>query len=156
MKHLPSDYAGMVFLDPRPFVEKLMPFVAMTGQSLPMDQLQRLRQVQSVAAAIGFENGKMRETDFVAMPQVSAEKKLQRPMLGAAGTNTFLYSDSRVHWSDNLLASSAPAAVGLPALVQQFTAAMRARGIARKICARPSARSWKSSAIGRPMRIGRR
>ena len=129
VKHLPGDYAGMVFLDPRPFVEKLMPFVAMTGQSLPMDQLQRLRQVQSVAAAIGFENGKMRETDFVAMPRVSAEKKLQRPMLGAAGTDTFLYSDSRVHWTDNLLASSAPAAVGLPALVQQFTSAMKARGI---------------------------
>ncbi|MEO8044370.1 MAG: hypothetical protein ABI674_05640, partial [Spartobacteria bacterium] len=129
VKHLPGDYAGMVFLDPRPFVEKLMPFVAMTGQSLPMDQLQRLRQVQSVAAAIGFENGKMRETDFVAMPAVSAEKKLQHPMLGSAGTNTFLYSDSRVHWTDNLLASSAPAAVGLPALVQQFTSAMKARGI---------------------------
>ncbi len=130
MKHLPHDYTGMVFLDPRPFVEKIMPFVAMTGQSLPMDQLQRLRQVQSVAAAIGFEQGKMRETDFVAMPQVNAEKKLQRPMLGAAGTNTFLYSASRVHWSDNLLASSAPAAVGVPALVQRFTDGMKARGIA--------------------------
>ncbi len=128
-KHLPRAYAGMIFLDPRPFVEKLLPFVAMTGQSLPMDQLRRLRQVESVAAAVGFEDGKMRETDFVAMPQGSAEKKLERPMLGVAGTNTFLYSDSRVHWFDNLLASSAPAAVGLPALVQQFTVAMKARGI---------------------------
>ncbi len=129
-KHLPRTYAGMIFLHPRPFVEKLMPFVAMTGQSLPMEQLRRLRQVQSVAAALGFEQGKMRETDFVAMPQVSAGKKLQRPLLGAAGTNTFLYSNSRVHWSENLLASAAPAAVGLPALVQQFTAEMKARGIA--------------------------
>ena len=128
-KHLPGSHAAMVFLDPRPFVEKLMPFVAMTGQTLPMDQLQRLRQVQNVATALGFEQGKMRETDFVAMPQVGAGKKLQRPLLGAAGTNTFLYSNSRVHWSDNLLASSAPAAVGLPALVQQFTAEMKARGI---------------------------
>lgn len=131
-KHLPREYAGMIFLDPRPFVEKLMPLVAMTGQSLPMDQLQRLRQVQSVTAAVGFDHGKMRETDFVAMPQVSAEKKLKRPLLGAAGANTFLYSASRVHWSDNLLASSAPATVGLPAMVQQFTAAMKARGISLK------------------------
>jgi hypothetical protein len=128
-QHLPRAYAGMIFLDPRPFVEKLMPLVAMTGQSLPMDQQQRLRQVQSVAAAVGFDRGKMRETDFVAMPQVGANEKLQRPLLGAAGANAFLYSASRIHWSDNLLASSAPAAVGLPALVQQLTAAMKARGI---------------------------
>ncbi|MEO5718520.1 MAG: hypothetical protein ABIR29_08115, partial [Chthoniobacterales bacterium] len=129
VKHLPRTYAGMVFLDPRPFVEKIMPLVAMTGQSLPLDQLQRLRQVQTLATAIGFEHGKMRETDFVAMPRATAGKKLQHSLLGAAGTNTFLYSNSRVHWSDNLLASSAPAAVGVPALVQQLTSGLKARGI---------------------------
>jgi hypothetical protein len=128
-KHLPDEYAGMIFLDPRPFVERLMPLIAMTGQSLPMDQLQRLRQVRSVAAAVGFDHGKMRETDFVAMPQVGAEKKLKRPLLGTAGRDTFLYSASRVHWPDNLLAPSGSAAVGLSALVRQFTAAMSTRGI---------------------------
>lgn len=128
-KHLPAEYAGMIFLDPRPFVEKLMPLIAMTGQSLPMDQLQRLKQVRSVAAAVGFDHGKMRETDFVAMPHAGAEEKLKRHLLGTAGANTFLYSASRVHWSDNLLAPSAPTAVGLPALVRQFTAAMTTRGI---------------------------
>jgi len=71
----------------------------------------------------------MRETDFVAMPQVGAAEKLKRPLLGTAGAATFLYSASRVHWSDDLLAPSAPAAVGLPALVRQFIAAMSARGI---------------------------
>ena len=127
--HLPRQYAGMVFLDPRPFVEKLVPFFAMAGQSLPLDQLKRMSGVQSVAAAVGFEGGKMRETDFVGMPQVNGGRKLTRPFLATAGANTFFYSDSRIHWSDNLLASSAPAVVGLPALVQQFTAAMKARGI---------------------------
>jgi hypothetical protein len=129
VKHLPREYAGMVFLDPRPFMAKLMPLVALTGQSLAMDQLKRLSQLQSIAATVGFDRGKMRETDFVAMPQVSAESKLQHPLLGTAGANTFFYSDSRVHWSDNLLAGSAPAAIGLPALVQQFTAAAKAQGI---------------------------
>jgi hypothetical protein len=100
-----------------------------TGQSLPMEQLRRLRQVQSVAAAVAFDRGKMRETDFVTMPPVGAEKKLERSMLGIAGPDTFLYSASRVHWSDSLLTPSAPAAIGLPALVQQFTAAMNTHGI---------------------------
>lgn len=127
--HLPGEYAGMIFLDPRPFVEKLMPLVKMTGQSLPMDQLERLRQVQSVAAAVAFDHGKMREIDFVAMPQVSGGKGLKLPLLEAAGTNTFFYSASRVHWPANLLTPSGPAAVGMPALVQQFTDTMKSRGI---------------------------
>ena len=128
-KHLPAAYAGMIFLDPRPFVEKLIPLVAMTGQSLSMDQLQRFKEVRNVAVAVGFDHGKLRETDFVAMPQLGAEKRLEQPLLGTAGAETFLYSASRVHWSENLLAQSAPAAVGLPALVRQFIAAMSTHGI---------------------------
>ena len=64
LQHLPADYAGMVFIEPQPFVEKLMPLIAMTGQSFSMDQLQRLKQVRSVAGAFGFDQGKMRETAF--------------------------------------------------------------------------------------------
>ena len=60
-----------------------------------MDQLQRLKQVRSVAAVVGFDHGKMRETDFVAMPQVGAKEKLKRTLLGTAGAATFLYSASR-------------------------------------------------------------
>ena len=129
IKHLPQNYGGMIYLDPQPFIERLMPLVAMTGQSLAMAQLQRLKQVQKVAASVGFDHGKMRETDFVAMPQLGVEKKLERAVLGSAGTDTFFYSASRVHWSDNFLSSLAPAAVGLPALIQQFTSAMNAREI---------------------------
>lgn len=128
-KHLPAEYAAMIFVDPRPFVEKLAPLIALTGQSLPINQLQRLQRVQSLAAAIGFDHGKMRETDFVAMPRAGAEKKLVRPLLAAAGADTFFYSASQLHWSENVLSPSAPAAAGLPAFVQQFSAALNARGI---------------------------
>ncbi|CAN5570954.1 hypothetical protein BH20VER3_BH20VER3_13520 [soil metagenome] len=127
--HLGQDHAFMFYLDPRPFVEKLTPLIALTGQSLALDQLLRFRQMRSVATAIGFDQGKMRETDFVAMPSLGAEKKFERPLLGAAGTNSFLYSVSRLHWSDNLRTPSAPVALGLPALLRQITAAMKARGI---------------------------
>lgn len=128
-KHLPDEYAGMIFLDPQPFVEKLMPLFAMTGQSLAISQLQRLTQVRSVTAAVGFDHGKMRETDFMAMPRVGATEKLKEVLLAIAGADTFLYSATRIHWSDKLLVPSAPAAGGLPALVRQFAAAMSGRGI---------------------------
>jgi hypothetical protein len=130
MKHLPTDNAGLVFVDPRPFVEKLLPIVAMTGQSLPMGQLQRLKQVRTVAATFGFDHGKMRETDFVGMPRMSAEEKLERRMLGAAGVNTFFYSASRIHWPENMLSGSAPVPSGVPAALQELTAALKERGIA--------------------------
>jgi hypothetical protein len=130
LKHLPGEYGGMIFLDPRPFVEKLMPVVAMTGQSLPMNQLERLKQVRSMAATLGFDRGKMRETDFLAMPRVGTEEKLARRSLAAAGANTFLYSASRIHWPENIFSTSTPAAVGLPAILQQLTEALTARGMA--------------------------
>ena len=107
-----------------------MPIVAMAGQSLPMDQLQRLKQVRTVATTFGFDHGKMRETDFVAMPRMSAEEKLERRMLAVAGANTFFYSASRVHWPENMLSQSAPAPSGVPAALQELTAALKARGIA--------------------------
>jgi hypothetical protein len=128
-KHLPGDYDGMVFIDPQPFVQKLLPLVAMTGQSLPGGQLERLKSIRSVTAALGFEKGKMRETDFVAMPRIGSEKKLTQPLLAAAGADSFFYSVSRMYWPDSIFSASAPAATGLGALVQQFNAAMRARGI---------------------------
>ncbi len=131
LKHLPNEYEGFLFVDPRPFVEKLISIVAMTGQTLPMDQLQRLKEVRTVASALGFDQGKIRETDFVAMPRMSPEEKLERRSLGAAGANTFFYSASRLHWPQNILSPSAPAAVGLPAVLQQLTAALKARGIAQ-------------------------
>ncbi len=129
-EHLPNEYSMMLYLDPRPFAERLTPFLALTGQTLVVDQLLRLRQMRSVATTIGFDRGKMRETDFVATPSLEDEKKLQRPLLGTAGTNTVLYSVSRVHWSDNLMAPTAPVALGLPSLLRQFAAVMNARGIA--------------------------
>ncbi|MGI8891426.1 MAG: hypothetical protein ACR2G0_11670 [Chthoniobacterales bacterium] len=132
-KHLPQDFAILLFLDPRPFVEKLSPLIAMTGHSLALDQLQRFRQMRTMTAAIGFDHGKMRETDFVAMPSMGAAgPRLRRPLLGAAGTNTFLYSVSLIHWTNNLQAPAAPAALGLPTLVRQITAVMNARGISQE------------------------
>jgi len=128
-KHLRSDYAAVAFVDPQPFVQRLLPLIAMTGQSLPSGQVERLKSIRSVAAALGFEKGKMRETDFVAMPRIGAEKKLSRPLLAAAGVNTFFYSASRMYWPDNIFSASAPGATGLAALIQQFNTAMQTRGI---------------------------
>ena len=72
-KHLPAEYAGMIFLDPRPFVEKLMPLIAMTGQSLPMNQLQPTK-----AGAQRGGDGRLR-------PRKNARNRFCRDAAGGRG-----------------------------------------------------------------------
>lgn len=129
-RYLPKEYATSVFFDPRPFVEKLMPIVAMTGQGLPINQLDRLKAVRAVATTFGFDSGKMHETDFVAMPLMGAEKKFEQRLLEVAGADTFFYSVARISWSEGMFSPTAAGAVGLPAAWQQITASLKARGIA--------------------------
>jgi hypothetical protein len=129
LKHLVNEYAAMVFIDPQPFLDKLLPLVAMSGQPLAAQQLQRLKQVRSIAATLSFDQGKMRETDFVAMPRLNPEEKLARLSLGTASANTFLYSASLMHWPENMLAPSAPSPANLPAIVRQLATALSAQGI---------------------------
>ncbi len=128
-KHLPNEYAAMVFLDPQPFLEKLLPLVTITGQSLPATQLQRLKSVRSVISALGFEHDKMQERDFVAMPRLGAEKKLNRTLLSAAGANTFFYSISRVHSPDQFMTPSEAGAPGLAAILGHLSSALTTHGL---------------------------
>ena len=93
-KHLPSEYAAMFFFQPQPLLEKLRPVIALTGQTFASAQLAKLNEVQSVAGAFGFDDGKMRESTFVAMPRSGPEQKLAQPSLPSAGTETFFYSDA--------------------------------------------------------------
>ena len=128
-KHLPNEYAAMIFLDPQPFLEKLLPLVTMTGQSLPATQLQRLKSVRSVISALGFERDQMRERDFVAMPRIGTEKKLSRTLLSAAAGNTFFYSVSRVHSPDQFMTPSEVVAPGLAAILGHLSSALTSHGL---------------------------
>lgn len=130
-KHLPDDYEGMFFVDPKPFVEKLLPVLAMTGQSAVTEQWQRLKQVSSITGSLGFDHGKMHEAIFVAMPQRDPGEKLTRPSLAAASKNTFFYSASLTHWPANWLLSGASSPPTLPPFLQQLSAALAKAGISQ-------------------------
>ena len=81
----------MIFLDPQPVCGKADPACC---HDRPIASVwinwSVLKSVRSVRAAIGFDHGKMRETDFVAMPRIGAEKELTRSLLGRGGYGHFL------------------------------------------------------------------
>jgi hypothetical protein len=131
-KLLPAEYGAMLYVDPQPFLKRLLPVITMTGQSLPPSQLERLKSIRSIATTLGFNHGKMHETDFVAMPRIAPELKLTRTLLPAADADTFFYSCSRMRWPDELFSPTAPAASGLAALLGQCTSTFRAHGIGRQ------------------------
>lgn len=128
-KNLPSGYDGMFFVDPKPFLEKLLPVLAMAGQSAVAAQWQRLGEIRSVAGSLGFTGGKMHEVVFVAMPNRNAREKISRSSLATAGLDTFFYSDSLTRWPEQWpLAGSAPPPA-LPPLLQQVSGALRQAGL---------------------------
>ena len=88
----------MFFIDPRPFFAKLMPLLAMTGQTAATSRVQQFQKIRTVAGALGFDHGKMRETLYVAMPRQPPEEKLTLAGLANAGKATVLYSASLASW----------------------------------------------------------
>jgi hypothetical protein len=128
-KHLPQEFAGMVFLNPQPFVAKLLPLITMTGQTIPSRQLEALKSIRSVTAALGFAHGKMRETDFVSMPRVGQAKKLARSLLGAAGTDTLFYSSSLMQWPNEIFSPASAVGGGFSTILSQLNAAFAAHGV---------------------------
>jgi len=128
-KHLPLELAGMIFFNPQPFVDKLLPLITMTGQSIPSRQLAILKSIHSVTAALGFDRGKMRETDFVAMSRAGLTKDMARPLLGAGGTDTLFYSASLIQWPNDFLSPVSALGGGLSSVLSQLNAAFASHGV---------------------------
>lgn len=126
---LPAHYAAMVYLAPQAFVARILPLASMAGQSAVTTQLQKLKEIRSMAGTFGFENGKMSEATFVAMPRRGAEEKISRPSLGAADANTFFYSDTLLHWSAGGQLVAGTSAIPRLAFLQPFSEALVRQGL---------------------------
>ena len=125
-RYLPNDYATFLFVDPRPFVEKLMPIVAMTGQALPMDQLDRLKSVRTVATSRRFRSWQNARDRFCRDAADRRGEKLERRYARNGGPEHFLLLSGPCFLAAN--ACSRPLPPGqqvLPAALQQVTAALK-------------------------------
>lgn len=87
MKHMPSSYALLFYLQPKALSEKLISLRNAIG--LAANQNAMVDQIQSICAAARFEKGKMRDVLFVGMPRAQSEQKLTRSSLTLGTTDTF-------------------------------------------------------------------
>jgi hypothetical protein len=89
MKHMPSSYALLFYLQPKTLSEKIVTLRNAFGIS--GDQSNMVDQIRSVCAATRFDRGKIRNVLFVGMPKAQSEQKLIRSSLTLGTPETFLY-----------------------------------------------------------------
>jgi len=89
MKHMPSSYALLFYLQPKALSEKLTSLRNAIG--VAGDKNTVVDQIQSICAAARFDKGKIRDVLFVGMPKAQSEQKLTRSSLALGTADTFLY-----------------------------------------------------------------
>ena len=136
MKEMPARYAWMFYLQPRQFAQKLATLRSQNGRSLP-DQQTMLERIQSFSHAMVFQGTKIKDVDFVAMPQL-VDATLTRETLSIASTDTFLYIASLLNLQQQIdwIQQTTTNAPATPAL-QQINSALAAAGV--------SSEDWKQA-----------
>lgn len=124
LRHMPASYAIMAFARVDRYLEQLLG--KLPPDSANAEQFAGLRKIRSVSGASTFENGKIRDVLFVAMPKLEQMPELQRGSLTLGTKDTFLYLANVLALSNgsNLqsVAGLGPGLPGaLPALVSTFT-----------------------------------
>ncbi|MDQ6654917.1 MAG: hypothetical protein M3Y80_03780, partial [Verrucomicrobiota bacterium] len=128
LRHLPGSYALAAYARVAPYIERLT-------KTLPPDspaavQLQPLRQVRSISMATAFENGKVRDELFVAMPQQTPTPTLTRSSLALGTPDTFLYIASVLALpSAGPVQNANAAGISLPVPLQRALAAFTGNGL---------------------------
>ena len=128
-RHMPAGYTVMAYGRLSEYLQRLA--ASLPQEEMHRPQVERLRQVRSICAASAFQNGKIRDVLFVAMPKVEDVADLTRQSLPIATRNSFLYAATVLALNQlGMPATSARgAAAALPAMLQRFPAAFAANGI---------------------------
>ncbi len=127
-KRMPSIYTALAFTRVDRLIEKLMP-LADKDPSESADQLAAIRQIRSLCAATAFDGGKIRDTIFVAMPQMLDSGNLTRASLPIATKDTFLYAAGFLNLTKPVPLPGSPGALGWIGGLQKITSSLSSNGI---------------------------
>ena len=128
---MPADYAVLGYARLDQYMQKLA--AKLPPQAEGSKDVSALRQIKSIAAATLFNEGKIRDVLFVAMPKVEGDGALTRDSLALATTESFLYLASVLHLPQQLNLPGKPdtAGSGMLAVLGRFAAAGAANNITR-------------------------
>ena len=129
-RRMPENYAGLGYA-------RLDEFFARIAARLPQDEENArrhalLRQIRTVSAATTFDNGKIRDVLFVAMPKAADQAELTRGSLALTTGETFLYLATMLNLpAGTPMANTAPAVPGAGVLsgLQRFSTQLGGTGI---------------------------
>ncbi len=124
-KHMPGNYAALVFGRVAQLVEKLTP----AEEPEAADRLSVVRQIRSFCAAMAFDGGRMRDTVFVGIPKIAELGNLTRASLPIATKDTFLYAASILDLRKGMDAGWQTPGLGWLGGLQKFTDSLAANGI---------------------------
>jgi hypothetical protein len=128
VSHMPSDYAVLVYLQPKTFVEKLTILRATLGQQTPADKRSLMEQIRSICGTTRFDGAKMHDVFFAAMPR-QTDAKLTRSSEALGTADTFFYLVTLVN-TRNFEAFGQAAAMGpLGGWLQKFVQVAAKSGI---------------------------
>ncbi|MGZ5022172.1 MAG: hypothetical protein ACXWFY_06895, partial [Chthoniobacterales bacterium] len=125
-KHLPAVYSARAYARVDRYFESLTSDLPKDDQS--SERFSLLRKIRTVSAATSFDNGKIHDLVFVAMPKTEDGGDLTRASLSLATRDAILYAAGFLKLPKQL---PGPGAVvpGLPAVTQRALATLSASGV---------------------------
>jgi hypothetical protein len=126
--HMPSEYALLVYLQPKTLAEKLSALRVAFGRQIPGNEPTLIEQIRSVCGMIRFEHGKMHDVLFAAIPR-RRDARLTRSAEALGSTDTFLYVAMLLNLDNLGAVSQAPASLPIGSWLQKFVAATQKNGI---------------------------
>lgn len=130
LKPLPERYAALGYARVESYMERLGERL---GRDLP--QAGVLREIRSVAATTNFEDGRVRDVFYIAMPRAGAEGELTQQSLALATPETFLFFAtilSPPHPAAKEEPAAGSARSGVPGALRRLFAAGAANQITRE------------------------
>ncbi|HMJ05462.1 MAG TPA: hypothetical protein VK474_04330 [Chthoniobacterales bacterium] len=130
VKHRPVNYAVFGYARLDRVMEKLADKAPPEAKG--SEQIAALRQIHSISGTTSFQDGKIRDVTFVAMPKLKETGELTRSSLSLATKETFLYLTSVLNLQQITMPNpQATGAGGVPVAMQRFFNAFTANGITR-------------------------
>lgn len=90
LRHMPRDYALLLYLQPKTLIDKLAMLRATIGQQIPADKPSLIEQIRSVCGTTRFDGGKMHDVFFATLPR-QTDTKLTRSSEALGTADTFFY-----------------------------------------------------------------